>query len=65
MRVRLLRCAGPSMLELNVAKGLLRGGDDEVDEADEEGEEQSSDDERLRLSVIAGEREDVCRNSLE
>lgn len=60
--MRLLRCAGPSMLELNMANGLLCEGDDEVEETetDDEGEEQSSDVERLRLSTIVFEREFAC-----
>lgn len=61
--MRLLRCAGPNMLELNMANGLLCEGDDEVEETDDEGEEQSSDVERLRLSTIVFEREFACRNS--
>lgn len=55
LSVRLSKCAGPDMLRLNMAKGLLRGGEDEVDEAeDDEGDEQSSDEERLRLRAIVG-----------
>ena len=54
LRVRLFRCAGPDMLPSpNMANELLCGGEDDVEEADDErGDEQSSDADRLRLSVI-------------
>jgi hypothetical protein len=39
----------------NMANELLCGGEDDVEEADDErGDEQSSDVDRLRLSVIVG-----------
>lgn len=39
----------------NMASELLCGGEDDVEEADDErGDEQSSDVDRLRLSVIVG-----------